>query len=97
MPKLQFRCTDMEARSYKVSAERAGLSLSEWVRWKCGNLPSADPVTDQRCAVMEKDGTEPLAQPHPPRQTKRDTRLCSRCSRMGVATCPECRKKVANG
>ncbi len=109
---VTMKVEEAELAEWTLQAHEAGDSLSGWLR-KCANRnlpiktmdqkawevgaekPSALPLVEQ--VVYGPDETAAIVAPKPPKAAVRKAGLCARCSRIGVASCMECRKVAKLG
>ena len=79
------RCTPEQHERWRWEAEQTGLSLVEYIRR----------VVD--AAAEESPGVEEFREPRGPEQVSSPRQetggMCERCTRIGMPTCPECRRK----
>jgi hypothetical protein len=99
-----IRVDDSEWERWESVAKAAGMSVSEWVRLKCGpdtvtltGVPAETRERLQETAAaapsVPQDASEPIEPAITPTGTRkpRGKRLCPRCARLGVACCPACK------
>lgn len=101
---FKVRCSEEELARWKADAASKSMKFSEYVRWRLngrvdlvfsdgpGFPPAVQGLSDQS-KPEETDNVALVKELLKERTPKKSSKLCPRCSRVGVPSCEECKKR----